>query len=513
MKRTIPMLNKKTTIILLALILFAGCMLRVLSFRGVAGSDDLHYAELACRIANGTFRIGADSDISGLRVGLIFPAALGIKMAGPAEWVLSAYPFLCSLAGILLAFIAGRLFFGDRAGLIAAALLAIAPMDVSLASVLGTDIPSAFLLNIGALLIYIGAQRESFRSKIVCSVLAGTTLGLSWLTRESAVYIFPFIGCYLLWVVGRDRRNLTLLVGAVLGATAIVAAESLTYWQFTGDLLYRFHEISRAAQAVWNIDAKVFHNVAATSVWRRILITGPHIIFATPIFIFALMAVVYAIWTKRKDFGFVALWFLSLAGLYNFGSTSLNHYSPLTLADRYLYPLLFPAVILASGLLAILFKDAGQDNREFSRKRIFWGAALAALLLLQCLLPYRGMVQAGMHSQTERVISQILTPTGPLYTDSRTSWVLDYFWHYNKATHTHDFTGMLAKDIPAGSFVLINKERVEFLKSLYNYVPPQFYTAPPKSWINKWHSDSADLYQTPCVVDQGKSINDNLCIP
>jgi hypothetical protein len=163
-----------------------------------------------------------------------------------------------------------------------------------------------------------------------------------------------------------------------------------------------------------------------------------------------------------------------------------------------LYPLLFPAVILASGLLAVLFNVAGQDKRELTRKRIFWGMAVAALILLQCLFPYRNhRIIHGMYSQTERVVSRILAPTDPLYTDSRTPWVMEYFWHFNKATHAHDFTGMLAEDIPAGSFVLINKERVEFLKSLYGYVPPQFYSDPPKSWINKWHSDSADLYQTP----------------
>ncbi|MCX5666844.1 MAG: glycosyltransferase family 39 protein [Candidatus Omnitrophica bacterium] len=487
---------KKITIIFLILILCAGCLLRVLAFRGVVGSDDLTYARLAYSIANGTFQTGADSDISGMRVGLLFPVALGIKIAGLTEWVLSAYPFLLSLASILLAFIAGRLFFfSDRAGLIAAALMAIAPMDVSMATMLQSDTPSAFLLNIGILLIYVGAQRELFRSKIMCAVLGGTALGLSWLTRESAVFIFPFIGCYILWVSVRDRRNLTLLVGTALAVMVIVAAESVTYWHFTGDSLYRFHAISKAALKAWTFDTKVFHNNMDTSVWRRILLTGPRKIFTSPISIFALMAIAYTLWTKRKGSGFVALWFLSLVALYNFGSTSLNHYLPLLLAERYLYPLLFPTVILASGLLAVLFKGDGPDKRELNRERIFWGASSAALLFIGCLAICYYTVQGGMNSQTERVVSHILTPADPLYTDSRTPWVLEFFWHYNKAAHAHDFTGMRAEDIPTGSFVLINKERVEFLKSLYSYEPPQFYTSHPKSWINKWHSEHADLYQ------------------
>ena len=107
------------------------------------------------------------------------------------------------------------------------------------------------------------------------------------------------------------------------------------------------------------------------------------------------------------------------------------------------------------------------------------------------------MVQDGMNSQTERAISHLLTPADPLYTDSRSYFVLDFFWHYSKIMHAHDFAGMRAEDIQAGSFVLINKQRVEFLKSLYGYKAPQFYTGPPKLWVNKWHSDSADLYQIP----------------
>ncbi len=484
---------KKITIIFLVLILCAGCLLRVLAFRGVVGSDDLTYAKLAYRIANGTFQTGG---VSEMRVGLLFPAALGIKIAGLTERVLSIYPFMISLASILLAFIAGRLlFFSDLAGLIAAVLMAIAPVDVSMATELQTNTPSAFLLNIGVLLIYVGAQRELFRSKIICAVLGGTALGLSWLTRESLVFIFPFIGCYMLWVAVRDRRNLTLLVGAALAVMVIVAAESVIYWQLTGDLLYRFHTISDAARTAWTFNTKAFHNNMDTSVWRRILLTGPRVIFATPISIFALMAIAYTLWTKRKGSGFVALWFLSLAALYNFGSTSLNHYLPLILVERYVYPLLFPAVILASGLLVVLFKGDGQDKRELNRERIFWGVSSAALLLIGCLAICYYTVQGGMNSQTERVVSRILAPADPLYTDSRTSRVLDFFWHYDKAAHAHDFTGMRAEDIPAGSFVLINKERVEFLRLVYSYKPPQFYTTPPKSWISKWHSDHADLYQ------------------
>jgi len=222
--------RQRKVIITLILIVVMGCLLRIGMFSGLQGSDDLAYASIAHRIASGTFCINGEGDISELRMGLLLPVALVLKIAGTREWALVAYPFIISLAGIVLAFAAGRLFFNERAGLVSAFLMAIVPMDAMMSTTLYTDIPSAFLSNVGIILIYIGVHQEAMKSKTMYAILAGVALGFSWLTRESAVFILPLIACYLLWALWKDRRNAVIILGVILTMAGVAAVESFAYW-------------------------------------------------------------------------------------------------------------------------------------------------------------------------------------------------------------------------------------------------------------------------------------------
>jgi len=492
---------KSKTPCIVAVILVVGLLLRIFAFVGVLGSDDLVYAKHAYSIANGTFHIGADYHaFASLRTGLLLPVALLVKVFGPGEWALVAYPFLLSMCGIVLAFIAGRLFFNEFAGLLAAAVMAVLPMDVRMASQLLTDVPAAFLYNAALLSAYVGAQRETPLRKVAWAVLAGAAFGASWLTRESAVYVVPVIGGFLLWAVWRDRRNVALMLGFALTVAAIVAIESMVYWRATGDLLFRFHAMSRVAQEFSAYDTKDLNNVAVR-LSHRIWVSGPKAIFITPYFAFlpliALGAVGYFFWTRQKGAGFPSFWFLASAVLFNFASTSIHRYSPLLVLPRYLYTIIFPAAVLAGGWLAALLAGSQPAQLPAARARQFAGIALGALFLLTSARYYRGMLKIGPGSQTERAVCRLVSPSDPLYTDSRTRSVLEFFWRYKPATNGHDFAAMRAAEIPSGSFVLINRERIEFLKRFHSYEPPQFYTQVPAAWGQKWHSDGAGLYVAP----------------
>ena len=82
-------------------------------------------------------------------------------MAGLREAVLIAYPFLLSMASLLLAFLAGRMLFGPRAGVMAAAILAVLPIDVRLASMLMPDLPAAFWAGAGMLVLYWASRPQA----------------------------------------------------------------------------------------------------------------------------------------------------------------------------------------------------------------------------------------------------------------------------------------------------------------------------------------------------------------
>ena len=72
---------------------------------------------------------------------------------------------IAALASVPLAFFLGRLFFGPRAGLIAAALIACLPIDLGSATHLVPDMPAAFWANLGVLAVLVATRREAVSSK------------------------------------------------------------------------------------------------------------------------------------------------------------------------------------------------------------------------------------------------------------------------------------------------------------------------------------------------------------
>ena len=142
-----------------------GIVLRVLCFSGFYGSDDGAYAELAYLMATGQFDRSANKGdpVFPLRLGLLAPTVLGFKLGGPNEKVMIAYPFILSMLSIILVFFAGRAFFNTQVGLMSAAILAILPIDINMASRLLPDLPASFWGALGVLCLYLGSNRHGSR--------------------------------------------------------------------------------------------------------------------------------------------------------------------------------------------------------------------------------------------------------------------------------------------------------------------------------------------------------------
>jgi len=482
---------------------------RILSFSGYQGYDDGAYAELAHQMANGEFKIGEYSGppVFPLRVGLLAPVALCFKIAGTNELVMILCPLAFSMLFVVLVFVAGRVFFSERTGLIAAAIQAILPIDARLASILLPDVPAAFWACAGILLLYYSSNRATLASKTAYAVLSGFTFCLSWLFKESVVYLFPFIGIYMAWLIHRQKRNVVIIIGVGVTVISVLILESLVYYKHTLDLLYRLHETERnyefakvrffaeGSELGWT-EGRYWFAVA-----KRVLIDGPRKIFINPNFGFvtvtAMLAIGYAALRKLRSFLVPGLWFLTLAFMFNFGSSSLQFYRPLVPFSRYLYLLLFPAVLLTAGLIDVLIPVRGLTRQEINRERFFWGGTLAMGIILICLLGVYENIQEGIQSPVERTISHMLAPSDPIYTDPNTAFVLKFFWKYPKETQTWDFEGMKINNVPTGVYVLINQKRARFINSVYGYALPEFFEDIPKHWSLKWGGDRAELYWVP----------------
>lgn len=494
----------------LALILCLAALIRVVSFAGYFGSDDGAYSELAYQMANQNFEIGkvVGAKVFPLRVGLIGPVALGFRIAGPNEFVMILYPFFLSMISVVVAFFAARAFFNARAGLIAALIQAILPIDARAASQLLPDLPAAFWAVAGILLLHQGSHVHQIASRGVLGCLAGLAFGLSWLSKESIVYLVPFVSVYLVWLIGLDRRNLALCAGTALVAATTLITESLVYYYATNDFLYRFHETEQnyetASKWFFPEESKDGWGSGDYRLWliKRTLRDGPAAIFLTHNFgmvtVVALIALVYAAFRKLRPFLLPGIWFISLILMFNFASSTFESYRPLTpLAGRYLYLILFPAVILTAGFIDVLAGRGSALQDELERERRFWGAVLSVGVLFMCLWGIYGNVKGGVRSPVERRVARMLSPSDPVYTDRRTVSVLKFFWKYPNVIRTVDFERMRNVQVPRNVYILINHDRGDFLNRGYGYVLPEFYEHPPKEWLVKWKGHRAELFWVP----------------
>jgi hypothetical protein len=498
----------RSTWLALALILASAAAVRLLSFRGYTSYDAAEYTRLAHMMLSGEFKIGMPWFIPSYpaRLGLLAPVALAFRVGGVNEVTLAAYPFLLSMLGILVAYLAAKAMFGVRAGLVAACLAALIPIDVLFASVLLPDMPAAFWMNAGVLLVYAGSRQETVYRASAFGTLAGLALFASWLCKESVLYLLPFMVVYLLWVAIRDRRNLALLLAGIVTASFLVAIEGWMYHRYAGGYLFRYHVIAGGADRTVPIATLtgLTHYLAyrVSEVLKHTLL-NVYFAFAPAA---ALVACGYATFRRSRRFLFPGLWFGWLLLMFGFGSASPAAYRPLALfMIRYQYPMLLPAILLVAGLIGSLLSPLEpNESGKRHRVRLMCGVLVPIYLLGVSLVMLAWGIRSGrdpdsmgLHRRAEKEMSRVLKPTDPLYTDPHTALALEFFWQFPAADSTYDFEGMDLPRIPSGAYVLLNRDEIAAMRYNFRYRPPEFFDDVPPAWRKLVEMDNATLYRVP----------------
>lgn len=514
--------------ILLAIIVI-GFAFRLYCFYGFWGTDDALYASLANAMAEGTYgefvKENYIDNFNGpahvpYRLGLMYPLSIMFKLFGISETSLVIYPLFISFLAILLAYYCGRLLFGGTAGLIAAAIWACLPVDILNATQYLPDTIVSFYASMGIVVILslINFNVKRYYYLFFGGFCAGLLFVCSWFTKESVVYFVPFCTILLIVSVKKDWKMALLLWGGVaVSSLGILFAEMIFYLNMSGDFLLRLHESERSFMQT---KSYLFYEGSRfgwpeggnhlKAVLERLFVIGPQRIFfnSNLLFLplFGLIASVYAFFRKDKVFLIPFLWMISLALMYNFWSISFSSYSPLTLSHRYIHPIILPATLLASGLIVrVFFTKVKSENTELSRKRFLMGFICSVFIILCCFIMFRtlrDMKQKKPIFETRTVYS-LVKPSDQLYTDPLSIKAAEFFWGYPKKNNLNNFEGMSDADIPANSFVLLDRVRVNWLKVNvgmwlthdYGYNEPDFFDHPSKSWKIVWQNDIAKLYR------------------
>lgn len=516
--------------LVIALVAMAG-VIRAVIFSGYEGLDDAEYTRFAYLLAHGR---PFPADYAGpgvfpLRVGVYVPAAGLMHLLGVSEWTVALYPFLISLAAVALMYIGASFFFGWQAGVIAASLLAVLDLDIENATTLLPDLLSAFFGAVGVMLIARGAGRDAADrgSLLRNGLLAGFAFGLAWLCKESVVYLAPFCLILAAITIKRDWSALTLWVGVAVGSLAVLSTEMATHWAMTGDPLFRLHEVERnykqwengffTAGSILGWSEGVSYRDALID---RLFVSGPRRILLDGALnyvpLVALIGALYG-WLKRdRAFLIPALWLISLVLMFNFASSSTSSYIPLPLYLRYMYPMYFAAIILASGFIAkLLFApptqaQAGSSGGLFTRAV---GLAIAAVVLYSSATNlYFSFARSRVAWIGEsRQLHTSVTPKTVVYADTLTLRTFEFFAGYPEQTAWTDFAAVApGQELPQESLVIVNKRYIQWLDrnagmwvawphpgptSRTGYRKHDFYEHAPAAWKSIWHNNNTQVFK------------------
>lgn len=383
--------DRKNRLLLMCVITYSSIIF-LLFFQGIDGADGVIYADSAdtFRQNRGFVSVESGTPIFSVRQGLLIPTAIALHLFGQAEWVLLLYPFITAVGCSALVFIMTRLFFGSKAAIVAVLVYSSIPLILRQGTVLGPEIPACFWATLGMLFTYLSITSLALKKNLLIGVLAGLCFGISWLHKESVIYLVPVVAIIII-IFGLKNRNSYWAGIAIATAAILCMGIEMVYFNILiNDPLYHFH----AVQKNFEVNGPYHYFVEdGLKGWKkgyyqealiqRLFISGPlTIIRATFAVKLGFLAMVVALFTKNRQFLFSSIWLCGLSGTFAFFTTDFQVYRPLVLEPRYLTPLFIPASILTGGLISTTF-NFSQSSKTPAVK---WITACIPIVLLGGLI-------------------------------------------------------------------------------------------------------------------------------
>ncbi|HJZ62142.1 MAG TPA: glycosyltransferase family 39 protein [Miltoncostaeaceae bacterium] len=371
---------------------------RAWAFGGVSfalGSDESRYVAVAQNLASGHMPHGA-AEWFGTRLVLIWPVAGLFRWIGASDYTASAWPAVGSLLSVGAAYLLGRDLGSRRVGLVAAGLVAVAPLEV----LLGTRLrPDAIMPGLVGLSVWLALRAGRALDERTCALLAaaaGLSLGAAWSVRESALVMAPVIlGAG--WHAGRRA-----LAWGAAGLVAVPALAAILFGALAGDPLQPLTGAGaegtwRDPVAAWSTDGSY-----AAAIVRQALDPGALLFLLGPV-----LVITGAVLVARRERAAIlpAAW-LAWATLYLELGTLVNLGKPL----RFLTLCSIPAALLVA--LAV-------DGR-FAPLAVAGVAAIAVAALWSLpLRDHRGNDVVLLHRVADRLST---LPHRPVLSESYTWW-------------------------------------------------------------------------------------------
>ena len=356
-------------------ILVLAIALSFFNHRGIAPSDEYLYSFHAWQITTGDFELSPSAFHN--RFGQLLPMAFFIWLFGGHPYVLT----LWSLLSFLLLLVGLWVLLRKKGSWLpwaAIGLIALNPSLLRLAADVSHDLVATAFSTLAVFLVW-RLRRAPYPKPLPSALLFSSFLIWAMLTKLSALIVLPFLA----WIAATDLRqgrhlrfwSISLGVG-VLFLLGYLAG----YAWFTGDPWYRWHGI----EGEHNVSPWSYYGRSGSEILERLTYHPLAFFLATPgiglPLLFSIGGMTFGKpgrTDRLLDFSFTYL--LWLLVFHWFGSSSLQSYNPMLLAERMWLMLIPPATIMA-----VLFfqRLAEQDAPHKSR--------LVSLLLLAALAAAAG---------------------------------------------------------------------------------------------------------------------------
>jgi 4-amino-4-deoxy-L-arabinose transferase-like glycosyltransferase len=342
------------------------------------------------------------------------------------------WPLLLSMAQLVLTMWIGVRLLGGRAGLLAGALLAFLPLDVTQAGHLMPDGVMATLLTAAAVLWLAGRDRAGGHSRLLL-FLSGVCLALATVTR---VYSIVLVVLYVGDVIARPRTSRDLLWPA-LGGLAVGLPLIAIYQVATGDAFYALRVVSDS-----------YGRRLAPEGLRLLLYPGllwhPRSETALYPVLFA-GALVFALIRRTRAHLLLLLWVLPLLLFLEFGTMSFTRYVPIFKGTRFLSVVAAPLSLLVASMLCAVAPWLRERWRRAPRWRA-WRAVIVSTGIVVLLVGVadslyvlrRDHVRRALAGAQIRAVVALLSsePDLPVFIDHwRTAHRLTYYFGFREGSN------------------------------------------------------------------------------
>jgi len=355
-------------LVLIVLAVLLATAIRLVFLRGVSSPDELNYLRDAGECLRGRFELKNALYLHDTRHLMFVPVAWSFAALGVSEVTALLWPFLASLAVVVIVYLIALRLFGRETAVYTVFCAALLPLLVQEATRLLPGVVMNLLFGLCALCFVISEQVS--RRRWIWLTLSG----LFYAVIQTAGELGIVLGClFVAAVIFWRRYRLWTYWPAAAGFAVVTALIGAYFWIETGTPLFKV-EMSR--KLVVLIKAVSPHQ----PLYYTKLILAPFIAHGG-VFYMTGIGCVAGLLEKRREALFVGAWFVMTWVLMEFGSVSFSEYRQLSKEVRYFSVVSVPAVIAAGYAMAWIRGVVGR--RTIACHRVLpAGAVVGACVLV-----------------------------------------------------------------------------------------------------------------------------------